>query len=589
MESIFCPEVAEHATDWAAAGTEAEPKCGSCVFVQLSIPGSLSCCLCRGVASGALRPLCVDCIPQSNSRDALDEAPFTDLVTALSPRRRELWTHFNGAFDSTADPEPPVTDEQRLRRTELLLDESRLEVERLQQEIQRLKEASGCQRTHLDAGTLETLLGKQAELSRLNGELTEKNRGLTETLERQQSSGTSISPSEGSRSLQGMLDKASLQTAEKLVDMLPLLCDVRVSETWVNSKSIESFIGLAELGIQDREFAFRVRKITRTIVLIAKLVGRCKAVTNFNKAIKARLQTDPERCLKLVQNLKCIYYKVNKDAASPELMRELLHKLENPAPAFDGTVAVIAYLSEVLPSKQLTALSLALFRFLGRPQVETQEWMAALSKLPLKWESEHREKALAGVQKLMAAVVKMDFHPSCLLLLQILNSYKHSDPEPLMIFISRASECLQSEKPTEHVQVLVNTLFAFLRQDIPPERSLDLNEKAFSALRVYFQGAEVTREQVTLLLCMLLSLQTDTFTGLIWLYGDTKSAGPVEFALKLLNKLEIHHYPLEKNAAIGVAFFSSLSQASSLSSQEHSPSSKPLSTSVTRSPPRPRK
>ena len=118
------------------------------------------------------------------------------------------------------------------------------------------------------------------------------------------------------------------------------------------------------------------------------------------------------------------------------------------------------------------------------------------------------------------------------------------------------------------MQVLVNTLFAFLRQDIPPERSLDLNEKAFSALRVYFQGAEVTREQVTLLLCMLLSLQTDTFTGLIWLYGDTKSAGPVEFALKLLNKLEIHHYPLEKNAAIGVAFFSSLSQASSLSSQE---------------------
>jgi len=53
---------------------------------------------------------------------------------------------------------------------------------------------------------------------------------------------------------------------------------------------------------------------------------------------------------------------------------------------------------------------------------------------------------------------------------------------------------------------------------------------------------EVTRKQVTL----LLSLQTNTFTGLIWLYGDTKSAGPVEFALKLLNKLEIHHYPLEK-------------------------------------------
>lgn len=574
MESIFCPEVTEHATDWVAAGSGVEAKCGSCVLLQLSIPGSLPCCLCRGMASGALQPLCAECMnqaePQSNSHEALDEEPFTDLVSALTHRRRELWAHFNGAFDTTqsADPEPPVTDEQRLRRTELLLDESRLEVERLQQELQRLKDASGSQKPHLDASVFEGIVAKQSELSRLNGELAEKNRALTEALERQQSSsGTASGPGDIS-GLQGIIDKVPLRTAEKLVDMLPLLCDVHVSDTWINSKSIESFLGLAELGIQDPERAFRVRKITRTIVLIAKLIGRSKAVTNFNKAIKIRLQTDPERCLKLVQNLKCIYYKVFKDAGSPELMRELLHKLENPAPAFDGTVAVIAYLSEVLPPKQLTALSLALFRFLDRPQEETQEWMGALSKLPLKWEQEHREKALAGVQKLMAAVVKMDFHPSCLLLLQILNSYKHADPEPLMIFISRASECLQSEKPTEHVQVLVNTLFAFLRMDIPPERSLDLNEKAFSALRVYFQGAEVTREQVALLLCMLLSLQTNTFTNLIWLYGDTKTAGPVEFALKVLNKLEIHHFPLAKNAAIGVAFFSSLAQAVSLSAQE---------------------
>jgi len=501
----------------------------------------------------------------------LDETSCRDLTAVLAERRRELWAHFNGAFETTqsTDPKPPVTDEQRLRRTELLLDESRLEVERLQQEVQHLREASGCQRPHLDLGTFETLISKQAELSRVNGELAEKNRALTETLESQQSSlGAGESTVETNGSMQGMLEQVSHNTAQKLVDMLPLLCDVHVSDTWLNSKSIESFLGLAELGIQNSEFAFRVRKITRTIVLIAKLVGRSKVITNFNRAIKARLQSDPERCLLLVQNLKRIYYKVHKDEGSAELMRELLHKLENPAPAFDGTVAVIAYLSQVLPPKQLTAVSLALFRFLERPAEETEEWVSALSCLPLKWEEPHREKALAGVQKLMAAVVKMDFHPSCLLLLKILNSYKHSDPEPLMIFISRASECLQSEKPTEHVQVLVNTLFAFLRMDVSPERSRDLNEKAFSALRVYFLGAEVTREQVVLLLCMLLSLQNNTFTNLTWLYGDTKSAGPIEFALKLLNRLEIHRHPLAKNASIGVAFFNSLAQASSLSSQE---------------------
>ena len=77
-------------------------------------------------------------------------------------------------------------------------------------------------------------------------------------------------------------------------------------------------------------------------------------------------------------------------------------------------------------------------------------------------------------------------------------------------------------------------LFAFLRMDVAPERSRDLNEKAFSALRVYSQGAEVTREQVVLLMCMLLSLQANTFAGLTWLYGDSKSMGNMEFALKLL-------------------------------------------------------
>ena len=580
MESIFCPAVAEHVTTWAAAGSGAEQKCASCIRLLLSLPGTLPCTLCKGLVSGASwQPICEDCMnqgePESNSHEDIDETPYRNLVTALSKNRSRFLSHFNGAFETTrsADSDLPTTDEQRLRRTELLLDESRLEVERLQLELQRLKDSSssGCQRTHMDPAAFESIITKQAELSRLNGELAEKNRVLTEALERQRSttSGGSVEvSSENSSALQEMINKASFSTAEKLVDMLPLLGDVRVSDTWVNSKTIESFLGLAELGIQDRERAFRVRKITRTIVLIAKLVGRCKAVTNFNRAIKTRLIADPDRCMKLVQNLKQIYYKVHKDQNSAELMRELLHKLENPAPVFDGTVAVIAYLSEVLPPKQLTALSLALFRFLERPEEETQEWAGALSQLPLKWEEPHKEKALAGVQKLMAAVVKMDFHPSCLLLLKILNSYKHADPEPLMIFISRASECLQSEKPTEHVQVLVNTLFAFLRMDVPPERSRDLNEKAFSALRVYFLGAEVTREQVVLLLCMLLSLTSNTFQNLSWLYGDTKSAGPVEFALKLLNRLEVHKHPLEKNAAIGVAFFSSLAQASSLTPQD---------------------
>ena len=242
-------------------------------------------------------------------------------------RRRDLIMHMNLAFEGTTKPlatEPPTTTEQQLRRTEMLLDESRLEVDRLLQENQRLRDQSGgiCTRPHLEPsqwGAIEAMLSKQGkyeEIATQSATLVEQNRALSAQVQtlieqaRQGGGGGFPTPQE-----------IACVTASKVVDVMPLLVDIKVSDTWLNSKSIESFLNLGQLGIESKDQALRMRKVACTCVLIAKLVGRCKAVTSFGKAVKQRMLEMPDACLGLVRDLKKIHYKVYKDPASSELIK----------------------------------------------------------------------------------------------------------------------------------------------------------------------------------------------------------------------------------------------------------------------------
>jgi len=622
MESIFCPDSRAHVTSWVGAGVGKGAKCPSCVVVQITAPGPIpppACVYCEEKKNVFGITVCRNCSQMppdviANLTKGTPKPPLKTFRTMLNGLGEFFYEHICTAIDyrpaaSEAEAVAAPQDDSRVQKLEILLEQRGKEVEHLTQENQQLRE----QLTRATAKTspakpagkqvpetkpapevapelsqlsaLGTLLEKfdkqQAqtrEVSQENGVLSEQVRSLTERLATEEALRAQaeaalqeLSPTGPAATTTPHLTHAhasgsSHETAISLASVIPLLNELQVGDSRLNTKSLESFLSIVELGIRQPAKAAQVRKAMKTCVRVARLVGASKAVTFFGQAIKRKLEEDPEQCLRLVHDLKRIYLKVEKEEGSGGLMKEILLKLEGDSTAFDGTVRVIGYLSEVLPPSQLTELTQALFHFLGNPSEETKEWLDALSVIPLQWEEQYREKAVQGIRKLMAAVIKMNFDAACLQLLQILNTYTHADPEPLFIFISRASEALRSERPPIHVQTLVTKLFIFLQLEVSPEMSKELDHKSFAALRVYFTS-DTNRETVALLMCILMALEKSTHSGLTWLYGDGK-AGPVEHALKLLRLMQESGTELVASAEVADKFFSSFTSVQGLTAAE---------------------
>lgn len=612
MESIFCPDSRAHVTSWVGAGAGKGAKCPSCVVVQITAPGPVNppaCVYCEEKKNVFNITVCRNCSQMppdviATVTKGTPKPPLKTFRTMLNGLGEYFYEHLCTSIDYKPPPPEAVAvetaqDDSQVQKLELLLEQRGKEVEHLTQEIQQLRD----QLTRATAKTtpskpsakqvpesksapevapelsqlsaLNSLLEKfekqQAqiqEVSRENGVLSEQVRALSERLADEEAN-RATAGFQGSVAAPPHVhhtSASSYDTALSLASVMPLLNELQLGDSRLNTKSTESFLSIAELGIREPAKVAHVRKAMKTCVRIARLVGASKAVTFFGQAIRRKLDEDPEQCLSLVHDLKRIYLKVAKEEGSGGLMKEILLKLEGDSTAFDGTVRVIGYLSEVLPPSQLTELTQALFLFLKTPTEETKEWLDALSAIPLQWEQQYREKAVQGIRKLMAAVIKMNFDAACLQLLQILNTYTHADPEPLFIFISRASEALGSEQPPIHVQTLVTKLFIFLQLEVSPEMSKELDHKSFAALRVYFT-AEATRETVALIMCILIALEKNTHSALTWLYGDGK-AGPVEHSLKLLRLLQESGTELVASAEVADKFFTAFTSVQGLTAAE---------------------
>ena len=614
MESIFCPDTRGHVSSWVSAGAGKGAKCPSCIVVQITTPGPTTppaCVYCEEKKNVFTINVCRTCSQMppdviASITKGAPKPPLKGFKTMINSLGESFYEHICTATDYRPAPpeyeaeytEAPPQDDAKVEKLERLLEQRSKEVEQLNQENQRLRD-------QLSRATAKTVSPKPAaksesksapevapefpqlaalnslvekfekqqaqiqEVAHENGVLTEQVRSLTEQL----AAKGSAKPVSGTLGRTAPVVTATVTPLTSqdsilyLANVLPVLNELRVGDGQINTKSMESFLAIAEMGIRLPDKAVHIRKAMKTCILIARLVGSSKAITFFGQAILRKLDEDPEKCLQLVRDLKKIYMKVANEEGSGGLMKELLLKLEGDSSAFDGTVGVIGYLSEVLPPNQLTELTLALFDFLGTHAPETKEWQDALSVIPLQWEEQYREKAVQGIRKLIGAVVKMKFDAACLQLLQILNTYTHADPEPLFIFISRASEALQSERPPIHVQTLVTKLFIFLQLEVSPEMSKELDQKSFAALRVYFT-ADVNQETVALLLSILIALEKNTYSKLTWLYGDGKVPGPVEHALKLLRLLLESGMELVASSELADQFFSAFPDVQGLTFAE---------------------
>ena len=343
-----------------------------------------------------------------------------------------------------------------------------------------------------------------------------------------------------------------------LASVMPLLNELHVGDVRMNTRSMESFLAIIELGIRQPDRAIQVRKAMKTCVLIARLVGASKAVTSFCQTIRRNLEESPEKCLQLIHSLKSIYRTVAKEEGSSEVMTAILHRLEENYESFEGTMEIIGFLSTVLPPNQITELTQALFLFLEKPAGHTKEWLAALVAMPLEWTEQHKEKALLSIRSLMAATTKLSFDESCLQLLHLLNKHTSEDPEPLLAFISHASQALLTDPlPTK---VLISNIYTFL---VSPDSSPELSQQVLSALRKHFTN-EASRESVALLMCVLIALERGTYEGLTWLFGDGNETCSVESVRKFLKLMLENGMELGKTAEISDLFFTALTAVQGL-------------------------
>jgi len=519
--------------------------------------------------------------------------PLKAFRSMLNGIGEPFYEHICTAIDyQPALPEAEVSetpqDDSQVQKLELLLDQRGQEVEQLTQENQRLRE-------QLNRATVKTVSPKPAakaapevapelpqlaalnallekfdkqqaqvqEVLRENGVLSEQVRALTERLATEESlraeaeAALQTIPKEATvkpaapviveRTTGGNTEGLGQEIVCSLASIMPLLNELRVGDA--NTRSMDNFLAMVELGIRQPAQAAQVRKTLKTCVLIARLVGASKAVTLFSQVIRRKFEESPEDCLQLVHSLKHIYRSVAKEEGAREVMKEILLKLEGDSAALTEMVKLIGFLSDALSPNQLSELTQALFRLLGRPAAETKDWLEALAAIPLQWQEQYREKALQSIRKVLAAAVLMNFDGACLQLLQILNKYTHADPEPLFAFISGASESLHTDPVP--IKTLITKLFTFL---VSPETSQDLSPKVLSALRIYFTS-DSNRESIALLMCVLIALEKDTYAGLTWLYGEGDSAGPVEYVRKMLRLMLENGTEMGTSAEVMDSFF----------------------------------
>lgn len=546
--------------------------------------------------------------------------PLKAFRTMLNGIGEPFYEHICSAIDYHPAPpeaeaveEAPPQDDSQLQKLELLLEQRGKEVEQLSLENQNLREQLNRQTVKSASpkpaakpstkatpevapelpqlavlnSLLERFDAQQAQTREViheNGVLSEQVRALTEKLADEESlrlqaeaalkaieivhvvetkpkvETKPVAPVAAvtERIVEGNTAGLGLDIVCSLASVLPLLNELHVGDVRMNTRSMESFLAIIELGIRQPAKSLQVRKVMKTCVLIARLVGASKAVTSFCQTILRHLEENPEKCLQLVRSLKNIYKTVAKEEGSSELMKAILHRLEENYASFEGTMGIVGIMSTVLPPKQLTELTQALFLFIEKPAEVTKEWLAGLVAIPLQWKEEHKEKAFLSIRNLMAATIKLNFDESCLQLLNLLNKHTDEDPEPLLAFISHASETLHTDPlPTK---VLISNIYTFL---VSPDSSPELSQQVLSALRTHFTN-EASRESVALLMCILIALERDTYAGLTWLFGDENETCPVESVRKLLKLMLENGMELGKTAETADMFFTVLTAVQGL-------------------------
>ena len=488
----------------------------------------------------------------TGSETMVGETDATDLRSQLYELRADVVSHMTQALDGLnafeeAKNREPGADTEEAKQERDALRQERL---RMQTIAEVPRTGAGRQEGGVD-GLLEALKRRETECAELTKELRElsaQNRSLVSEVSGLSSqlrlAGTKAGQPISSSGITA--EDVAVVTARKVSEMMPILSDIRVSNTWLSSKSMESFLQLADLTIQDPDRAPSARKVAKICVLIAQLVGPCKPVSSLGNVMRVRLENDATGCLQLVKHLKIIYSATRDDAASRVLLTEILSRMQANLPTFDSAVSLLAHLSSTLPALLLSHFARAFFNYLEEPDETTSKWLIELAALPVQWDASIKNTALGCVQSLLYAIAEQKFHKSCLQLLELLVHQQVPDQEPMLTFIMKAADAIKCGNLT--VTSLIHKLYSFIHT-YP-----DQVENAFKAMKL-FPGADTTKEKVTLLMCQLESLSSNRHTSMNWLYNDWSSATEALTLQKQLTESE----GLEESAQVGENLFTALS------------------------------
>ena len=197
---------------------------------------------------------------------------------------------------------------------------------------------------------------------------------------------------------------------------------------WLDRESVESFFGLASLGLNEEVREEDMRQIARTCSLLVRMAAPCQYIADFVNILTRRLRGNPQQVISLTQQL--------------EQARQLLQKVSDPKPILQRLLSLAASgaLDDALTLFLRLGLRLDLtsvLDYLAEDSVDCAKWRAVLLVLSTEWRQD--------ICELFRLLADRKFDGAALALAQLPLAYSSPCPSHVLAFAELALRLLQAQ------------------------------------------------------------------------------------------------------------------------------------------------
>ena len=383
-----------------------------------------------------------------------------------------------------------LSQESELRICQAQLAQAREEIHHLQTRPQAQAPANEAlvQSLKTQVEELNTKLIDQTNLQQQIQELTSQIAQLKAELQHTVLDQAAEQVKASMKELQDRLHEVSREAAKKVSEVIPLVS--RLDRDWLDAKAVESFFGLASLGINEDLDPACMRQVARVCVQVARAAGPCPDIAAFADQVHRRLKANPEVGLRLVNQVEEVYISLRDQPTAKHSLQSLLRFADSDL--LDDVLTLLQRLQGLKDQRIRTQFGDGLMKVLS---TESGEWREALLGFPMDW-----VKKYAGeMQAILQTVADRGFDPAALKLVQLLQKCQSVNPAVLLSFVIRTLPLLSESA----------LLFTEVSKRVKEARGIKMLERVFSTLRMVKTSSDSEAiARVTKILSLLQPEQT---------------------------------------------------------------------------------